>query len=215
MTNVDLDISLSEFVRYILTGFNSLLFIIILPISYLQPDILLYLLSEASFLTIALLSLCVGYLLDILKIYQFSPHFKVKRAQFRDEIANILGIPKEQVSSYFSMVSKVWGKYSPYDLERRRSEWVLMLHTAIILDVSVIVWGTILMYQYFRSISGVWLIVPVVAIVLSLLASIRLFKIADREREKSNEDFLLILENNKEKILDSWKLWLDKYEGEN
>jgi len=40
--------------------------------------------------------------------------------------------------------------------------------------------------------------------------AIRLFKIADREREKSNQDFIIILKKNKTKILDSWNLELQE-----
>ena len=188
---MDLNVSLSEFVRYILTGFNFLLFIVVLPLSYLQPNILRDLFSEASFLTIALLSMSVGYLLDTLKAYQFSPKFKPNKIHFRKAIADVLDVPQEQASSYFSIVSKVWGKHSPYDLERRRSEWVLMLHTAITLLISVVVWIIIALYRYVQFGIGMWLSLPILAIVLSLFCSIRLFKIADREREKSDRDFII------------------------
>ncbi|RLC84152.1 MAG: hypothetical protein DRJ03_15050 [Chloroflexi bacterium] len=71
------NVSLSEFVRYILTGFNFLLFVVALPTLYLQPDCVKDLLSDVSFLTISLLSVSVGYLLDTLKVYQFAPRSKV------------------------------------------------------------------------------------------------------------------------------------------
>lgn len=203
-------LSLSEFVRYILTGFNFLLFVIALPFLYLQPSMMKDLLSETSLLTVSLLSVSIGYLMDILKVYQFTPKFNAKKTQFRKEIAEILDIPQEQVSSYFSLVSKLWGKYSPYSLERRRSEWVLTLHTAVTLIVSIAVWCIVMVYEYLRAGITLRLSIPILAVIFSILCLARLFKIANREREKSNQDFVIIIKRNKAKILESWSLELYK-----
>lgn len=136
--------------------------------------------------------------------------YEVNRTRFRKDIADILEIPQEQASSYFSFVSKLWGKHSPYGLERRRSEWVLTLHTAVTLIISIAAWCFVAAYEYLLRGIPLRLSIPILVIVLSVFFAIRLFKIADREREKSNQDFIIILKKNKTKILDSWNLELQE-----
>jgi hypothetical protein len=126
--------------------------------------------------------------------------------EFRRTVAEILEIPMSQAASYFSYVSKLWGKQSPYDLERRRSEWVLMLNTSVILLISVIVWAFVIYYDFQGPKISLRLGVPILAIVLSVWFSIRLFRLANRERQRLNQDFVIILQKNKEKILQSWNL---------
>lgn len=207
VTKVDLNgFSLSEFIRYILTGFNFLLFVIGLPLFWLVPTTTKDWILGTSFVFGLLLCISVGYLFDILKIYQFTPKFKKNRTEFRENIAHILGVSIEEASSYFSLVSKLWGAYSPYDLERRRSEWVLTLNASVTLMISVAVWAIIGITVFIANGFYLGLIIPVLAVASSIIIVARLLKIADRERQKSNRDIYLILEHNKDAILGGWSL---------
>lgn len=123
-----------------------------------------------------------------------------------ETIAKTLDVPKEQASSYFSLTSKLWHKYGIYDLEQRRSEWVLAMHTGITLILATFVWSGILIFYWSQAQTLFLLVIPICCALLSLFLGIRLFRIANREREKSDQDFLIILKKNKTVILDSWKL---------
>jgi hypothetical protein len=202
------NLNIADFARYILSGINFILFAIILPLVYLQPDTLKDLLAGNSFLSLSVLGIVIGYLLDILKVYQLTPRFKSNRQGFMKKVAEILDVPKEEVSSYFSLTTKLSNKFGNYDLERRRSEWVLALHTAVTLILAIVIWCSIITYEVWSQIFSSKSVIPIVAVIMSLLLSIRLFNIADRERQKLNQDFLIFLQKNKKEIVNSWKLKL-------
>ena len=202
------NLNIADFARYILSGINFILFAIILPLVYLQPDTLKDLLAGNSFLSLSVLGIVIGYLLDILKVYQFTPKFKSNRQSFMKKVAEILDVPKEDVSSYFSLTTKLSNKFGNYDLERRRSEWVLALHTAVTLILAIVIWCSIITYEVWSQTFSSKSVIPIVAVIISLLLSIRLFNIADRERQKLNQDFLIFLQKNKKEIVNSWKLKL-------
>jgi len=209
------NLNLSDFVRYILTGFNFVLFVIVLPLIYFLPDQVVNVVSTSSFLTIALLSIAIGYLMDILKLYKLSPKHAQKKDRFMIRIAELLEIPLEQASSFFSLTSSLSKKYGAYELERRRSEWVLITHTAVTLIVSTVVWiyGGISQFKE----NGIWLQLglPIFAVIMSILLSVRLYKIAARERQKDDQDFFIVLQENKQQILDGWKFRKSENEKSN
>jgi hypothetical protein len=200
------NLDLSDFARYILTGINFILFVIIFPVIYLQPDRVNDLLAGNSFLSLSVLGIVFGYLLDILKIYHLTPRFKSNRQQFFKKISGILDIPKEEVSSYFSLTTRLSTRFGNYDLERRRSDWILTLHTAVTLILAIIIWGSIIVFEVWYEVISIRSVIPIIAGIISLLLSIRLFNIAERERVKLNQDFLIFLQKNKKEIVNSWKL---------
>lgn len=202
------NLNIADFSRYILSGINFILFAIILPLIYLQPDTLKDLLAGNSFLSLSVLGIVIGYLLDILKVYQLTPRFKSNRQKFMKKVSEILDVPKEEVSSYFSLTTKLSSRFGNYDLERRRSEWVLALHTAATLILAIIIWCSIIAYEVWFKVFSTRSVIPIVAGLISLLLSVRLFNIAEREREKLNQDFLIFLQKNKKEIINSWKLKL-------
>ena len=203
------NINLSEFIRYILTGFNFILFILVLPLMYLVPEATRTVFTDPSFLSIALLSIAFGYMLDILKVYEFAPKFKQKNIEFRKAVAEVLGIPDSQAASYVSLVYKLWGKYSFYDLERRRSEWALSLYTGVILSLATFIWAAISIYKFLVIGLDARLTIPILAALLSFACATRLFKLVNGTRERLNQDFMIIASKNKPLILQSWKLQAD------
>jgi len=200
------NLNLSDFIRYILAGFNFIFFVIALPWAYLQPDIIKELLTETSFFTIAVLSVAIGYLLDVLRIYQLTPKFISHRTSFLKSIAEILDVPEEYATNYFSFTIKYWKKHSSYDLERRQAEWILSLETAVIFVISVLIWSAISIVVYLEQGIGQIIIIPICAAIVFLLLTIRLLGIAERTRRKANQDIELILKMNKTKIRAGWKM---------
>jgi hypothetical protein len=200
------NISISDFVRYILIGFNFLLLVVIFPLMYLQSNLLSLFLSNTSFGIVTLLCISLGYIIDILKLYQYSPGYKSRLKDFAAQISNELGIPDEEVGSYLSLVSKIWNKQSPYDLERRKSEWVFAFDTAVILIMSIFVWVIVATYHFIFSKEFISILTPALAILLSIILTIRLYKAGNHEVRRSNKDIFLILKANKAKIQSSWHI---------
>jgi tellurite resistance protein TehA-like permease len=200
------NINLSEFIRYILTGFNFIFFVVTLPLIYLYPSTIKELLTETSVLTISILSIAIGYFLDIQKVYQLIPNFKKKNREFRNEVAKALEVPVEQAASYVSLVYHLLGKFDLYNIERRRSEWALSLYTVVILLWAAIIWIIILLYKYLTIGILPTLLIPLIGAILSLVSSARLLNISQGARERLDQDFMLILHKNKSIILKSWNL---------
>jgi hypothetical protein len=199
------NINLSEFIRYILTGFNFIFFVVAIPLAYLYPNTAKELLTETSVLAVFVLSLAIGYFLDIQKVYQLIPSFKTRNMEFRTEVAKVLDVPIEQAPSYVSLVYHLWGKFDLYNIERRRSEWALSLYTVVILFWATIVWAMVLMYKYLTTGLSPNLMIPIMGVVLSLIFSMRLSNISQGARKRLDQDFMLILHANKSMILNSWK----------
>ena len=145
------NINFTDFVRYSLTGLNFIFFVILLPTIYFAPDLLRDLVSETSVLTILLFSIAIGFLMDMLKVYQFAPNFNKNKTEFRKQISEILEIPVEHAGSYFSITSKMWDENSNYNFERRRAEWILILHTAATLFISIFVWVFLVISDYLKN----------------------------------------------------------------
>lgn len=200
------NINFTDFVRYSLTGLNFILFVILLPAIYFESNLIKDIASDTSVLTILLFSIAIGYLMDMLKVYQFTPNFRKNTAKFHKKIAGLLEVPVEQAGSYFSITSKLWDENTSYSLERHRAEWVLILHTAVILFVSIFVWVFLVINNYITNGFSISLYIPPLIIVATFLLSIRLYRVGLREIEKDDQEFFLIINANKKKIKDAWKL---------
>jgi len=63
-------LSFPQFIRYGLTGLNTIVLLFMVPILIMKPDILPILLNTSTIIGIALFSLVIGFLQDALKLYQ-------------------------------------------------------------------------------------------------------------------------------------------------
>lgn len=200
------NLNFTDFVRYSLTGLNFILFVILLPAIYFAPGLIQGLISETSVLTILLFSIAIGFLMDMLKVYQFAPRFNKNKAAFRKQIAEVLDIPIEQAGSYFSITSKMWDENSNYNFERRRAEWMLTLNTAASLFISLFVWIFFVIDAGTKNGFSNSLYLPIMIAVMTFLLTIRLYRVGMREISKDDREFLLIMSANKKKIKEAWKL---------
>ncbi|HEX2996397.1 MAG TPA: hypothetical protein VHP14_16345 [Anaerolineales bacterium] len=200
------NLNFTDFVRYSLTGLNFILFVTLLPAIYFAPGMTKDLVSETSILTILLFSIAVGYLMDMLKIYQFAPNFNKNKTAFHKQISETLDVPIEQADSYLSITSSMWDENSTYHFERRRAEWVLILHTGAALFISFFVWIALVVSNYFENGFSRNLYLPLLIAVVSLLLAVRLYRVGTREIRKDDRKILLIMGANKKKIKEAWKL---------
>ncbi|MGB8983361.1 MAG: hypothetical protein WCC12_15920 [Anaerolineales bacterium] len=200
------NLNFTDFVRYSLTGLNFILFVILLPAIYFAPNLIQAIISETSVLTILLFSIAIGFLMDMLKVYQFAPKYTLNKRAFRKKIAEMLEIPVEQASSYFSITTKIWDENSPYNFERRRAEWVLVMHTAAALFLSSFVWLSLAVSEYLRRGLSERFYLPALIVVVALLLTVRLYRVGTRTIARDDQEFLLIMSANKKRIKEAWKL---------
>ena len=199
------NLDFTDFIRYGLAGLNFILFVILLPVIYFSASQTGNLLSQTSVLMMLLFSIAIGYLMDMLKVYQFAPNFNRNKSKFRKQISEILGIPVEHAGSYFSITSKMWDENSNYNFERRRAEWVLILHTAATLFISFFVWVILTVNNYLNKGFSSSLYLPTLIAVGIFLLTLRLYSVGAKEITKDDREFLLIMNANKKKIKDAWK----------
>lgn len=200
------NINFTDFVRYVLTGLNFILFVLLLPAIYFNPTLVKDITSDTSVLMILLFSIAIGYLMDIIKVYQFAPYFNKNKAVFRKQIADLLDVPVEDAGSYFSITSKTWDETNAYNLERKRAEWMLILHTAASFFVSSFVWIWLAINEYFINGFTNKTLLAIAIIATSLLLTLRVYRVAIGEIAKHNQEILLIINANKKMIKDTWKL---------
>ncbi|MBN2117818.1 MAG: hypothetical protein JW730_14680 [Anaerolineales bacterium] len=200
------NLNFTDFVRYSLTGLNFILFVILLPVIYFMPGSLRDLVSETSVLVILLFSIAIGYLMDMLQVYQFALNFRKNKAVFWQQVAETLEIPVEQARSYFSITSVIWDENSAYDFGRRRAEWVLIFHTAAALFISLFVWIFLVVSSYLKNGFSDSLYLPICVALVTFLLTIRLYQVGVKEVNKHNQEFLLVMSANKKKIKEAWKL---------
>src|SRR5512138_1645359 len=200
------NLNFTDFVRYSLTGLNFILFVILLPAIYFAPGVIKDLVSETSILTILLFSIAVGYLMDMLKIYQFAPNFNKNKNAFHKQISETLDVPIEQADSYLSITSSMWDESSTYHFERRRAEWVLILHTGAAMLISFFVWIFLVVNSYLENGFSRSFYLPVLVAVVSFLLAVRLYRVGTREIQKDDRKILLIMGANRKKIKEAWKL---------
>jgi hypothetical protein len=208
------NLNFTDFVRYSLTGLNFILFVILLPAIYFAPDLIPGLISETSVLTILLFSIAIGFLMDMLKVYQFAPKYTRNKMAFRKKIAEMLEIPVEQASSYFSITTKLWDEHSPYNFERRRAEWVLVMHTAAALFLSSFVWLSLAVSEYLQRGFSSRLYLPALIVLVTLLLTVRLYRVGTRTIARDDQEFLLIMSANKKRIKEAWKFTDKKQAGQ-
>lgn len=120
-----------------------------------------------------------------------------------DEFAETLNIRRDETSSFFSLATQMSKQMGVYELEARQAYWILADHTAKVLIIAILVLITLLIF-YTKSTNQCILIG--VALAFYIFFMVRLFKIAYIERLKSNKNFIIFARDNREKIINGWKI---------
>ncbi|MDM8543433.1 hypothetical protein QUF90_20355 [Desulfococcaceae bacterium HSG9] len=197
------NITFAEFIRYGLTGLNTIIILFIVPIAVLRPDIIKEIIKVTGMFGIALLSFGIGFLLDTLKLYQFSPGYKKRKGQFLSEFASTLEIESKDASSFFSMTTKISRDHHNHEIENRQSRWIMADHTSKVILASIIAWVILLLIV---KTSTIRIIVSVGIIVFYVFLFFRLHTVASQERAKSNQNYINFAKHNTKMITEIWKI---------
>jgi hypothetical protein len=205
---------LSEFIRYVLTGTNMLLFDILLPLGFVAPQLLEKVISVTETFGLAAAATVLGFLLDMLKVYQLAPGYRRRRNTFMSELAMELEIPPEHASTYYTVLTRLSKHTGFYSLTRRHSEWVLIVNTALVFALSAGIWAWILANELVKRAAWGGPVIATLSMATSVALSIRLFRVGTREREKSRQEYLLFATKNKDRLDEAWRMKLGESERE-
>ncbi len=84
---------LPSLVRYGLTGMVAALLIFVLPYALIEPSVITKIATGGGVASLIFGGIVVGFVLDAIKVYQFSPNYKDTKQQFFNNVAKIFGVP--------------------------------------------------------------------------------------------------------------------------
>ncbi|XPV69806.1 MAG: hypothetical protein ACNI25_04355 [Halarcobacter sp.] len=188
-----------ELIRYFVTGFNFLVLVVSPIVISKDYGIFIELNKSISSIVIITSAFIIGFIIDQMKIYQFIIGYSTIKKEFRNKIQEALNIENKFINTYFSYITNYAKKYSFYNLEKKRAEWILAINTSIMLIFTIIFWFILYLFDFLNDINFyIFIIYPIIAL--------KLYFTAKEELIKSNKEFLLFCEKNKQNILDSIEL---------
>lgn len=107
-------IRLSFFVWYILPGLNFLVVDVLVPLVVLSPGTVLLLGADfGHFVLLGVSALVVGFVMDSLKLYQFTWGYAKKKAEFLDKLGSILDVGQPEAERVFPAIRGL-ARQDPY-----------------------------------------------------------------------------------------------------
>jgi len=82
----------------------------------------------------------------------------------------------------------------------------LIFHTAVALFISLFVWVFLIIDSYLKGGFSNSLYLPAFVVLITLLLTVRLYRVGIKEVRRHNQEFLLVMRANKKKIKEAWKL---------
>jgi hypothetical protein len=208
------EISLPFFLWYILPGLNFIGINIILPILLLNPKAFTEYISISNVLSVVLAALVVGFIVDSLKMYQFTIGYKQTKTSFFSTIAQQLEIKSKEVEVIFDVIRGLSREKEALSeaIATEHSRWVMINHTSKAFYLFAIEWivfsALVLTDSYSLSLLGfvnitdkkIAAILNLLIISFSIAIGFRLSKISKEHLRLSNEKYILFVKNNKSRI---------------
>lgn len=199
-------LNLEVLIRYGASGFVAII-CLSFPIMIVYFKVLIETISIGNFLGIIAISMVLGYLLDNLKLYQFTPGYSKRKNTFNEALASRLGIDKERVTPYFALLIHLTSNDRGINLERKQAEWHLLENSSKIFFLFTIEWIVIFIQQTQMTPWHYDLNIKIFCILMILTGVVftrRLFKTSEKERKKIDQIFLKYAETNKASGLDKY-----------
>lgn len=192
---------------YLLPGLTSIVVNLILPWALVSPSSLLGALSLEFFVVLLAGGLVAGFVMDSLKLYQFTPHYKSSRQAFLQDVATTLDVDENEALFLFEEV-RLFAKLdsSPINnLEFEHSRWVMMNHTSKAFLVFALTWLALTLWWFQQMIgngdsSPLSLGWRVGVALIALGFWLRLATNAHKQQVRSNETYLRFMSRNKTRV---------------
>ena len=208
-------ITLPDFLWYVVPGFNFLAIVAVLPIALANPILLLQLSTVGGIIIVFTLALAVGFLLDSLKLYQYSFGYQKRRSVTFQTLSAELGLGEEETKSAFEVIrfglleGGTLGKAIAFE----HSRWVMINHTSKCFFFFCIIWtcvgivsfqtGNHVYFERVLSLTHPTSLIAANALVVSISAAIaiRLSRVSKGLHELTAKNYLLYARRNKGQIL--------------
>jgi hypothetical protein len=200
------NLPLSIFVRFCLTGLVAIATLAFPGFLVLMPDKIMQFSNLGNILAIVFLGLVVGFMIDGLKIYQFDPGYKRRKAAFMSNLALALDIPVEDAPSFFVRAAQFERKLGLGEIDFIHSRWVMIDASGKLCFSAAILWGV----TAIRCIPSARYHLVIIAVILFLL-SLRYFMTARQERLRVEKLYIQFCKLNAS-IIRSWETPRDKPE---
>jgi hypothetical protein len=141
------EISLPTFIWYVLPGINAIFFLVVLPITILDFELLANSFSWITVVGWLMGGLIIGFLMDSMKIYKFTYGYRKLKDRFFKDLAKAVGGNEgdRNVGRNIFVVMRLM-----MDEEKNlfpfweHSRWVMINHTSKTAFLAVILWGYLL-----------------------------------------------------------------------
>lgn len=208
-------VTLAFVLWYVLPGLNFLVINLVLPIAILSPDTLARYSSLANLIVLASAALVVGFVMDSLKLYQFTLGYSHKKAEFFKELGRQMSISSQRAREVFDSIRTLAHDKGPMyeNISLQHSRWVMINHTSKCFYLLFVIWiGVLSVHQISlqtRTFLGIpvydqnmVLIIDLALAMTYILIGVRLSRISSEHLELSNKGYLRFVAANSDLISD-------------
>lgn len=146
---MNLALNINIFLWYIMPGINGLFFVFILPLAVCDFDLFREMSASAPVIGFLIASLVLGFLMDSMKIYQFTLGYKKCKRSFFISLARALGnqAPSDEPEVLYERGKAVFNGVRVMQTEEEakfpfweHSRWVMVNHTSKMAFLAAGVW---------------------------------------------------------------------------
>ena len=190
-----------DLIRYGLTGIVAIGAFLLIPMSVLNPDSLRLLGSVGGVTGTVVAGIVLGFLIDALKLYQFSPGYRLARREFAAGIAKALEVPQMPQADamvYFSRAVHLERAKAGGAIFFDHARWAMMIMSSVLLAAASITWVSVALWYSatHRHHPALYL----AALALGVLA-FRLDRTARQQRRRVNMEYLAFCRENRDELL--------------
>lgn len=197
--NMNLPITLTMVVRYILPGTMTLMLFVFLPGIVFSVDFIERVLNISGVILALVLGVLLGYLLDLLKISRLTFGYKKVRAELINSISDAFNIEKGESLALLSKAANMEEKEEG-DIFVIHTKWVMSTKCVFVFYLSFIVWVILFVLSLIGLIGGNFVICLCISLI-SLIIGIRLNYAAILEQKRLTRSYIHYIKSNADVLL--------------
>lgn len=200
---MDIPITLTMIVRYILPGAITLMLFVFLPGMVFTVDFFDKVLNISAVILFLVLSIIFGYLLDLLKISRITFGYKKGRSEMIETISNEFKVNKSESLSLLSKAANMEEKEEG-DIFVVHTKWVMATKCVFIFYLSFLVWLGLTVLTVVGYLNGSYIICLAISL-LSLIIGARLNYAATLEQKRLTRSYIHYIKSNAEVLLKGYE----------
>lgn len=191
---------LPSLIRYGLTGMVAALLVFVSPYVLIEPSNMTKIASAEGVASLIFGGIVTGFILDAIKVYQFSPNYEDTKQKFFSNVAKIFDVPIDKARRLSSRAVYLEQSNNGGHILFQHSRWVMITTSSAIFIFSATIYTFFAIMFYFQDKADTPARLAIAALV-SFVIGLRLMRTAREVRENVNNDYLFFIESNKEELL--------------